>query len=323
MPPRGYRPTDARTHAPLRMLTPHAPWPLEALTPPRARVRATTAARLTPHRPPSLPPLPSIPHHSQAARTSGGLARGLHAATAGTAQAAAGAAKPAAAAKTSGRSSAYPISEWAGRGGGGRERRGLPGGVRARRWRRPFVPPFRRGLPVTCASFVGCCAATLARSLMSTHHHKRAPPPPLHCAPLLLPFPDFFVLISPPPPTAPHPLPTPAVDHTFDAVVVGAGGAGLRAAMGLAEAGFKTACITKLFPTRSHTVAAQVRTRGMMAGSRRAGEGGARDGRESVNPHHANSHTDAYLPPPTHHSKPRLPAHHCLLARCRAASTRR
>jgi len=37
----------------------------------------------------------------------------------------------------------------------------------------------------------------------------------------------------------------------------GAGGAGLRAAFGLAEAGFKTACITKLFPTRSHTVAAQ------------------------------------------------------------------
>jgi succinate dehydrogenase (ubiquinone) flavoprotein subunit len=40
-------------------------------------------------------------------------------------------------------------------------------------------------------------------------------------------------------------------------VVVGAGGAGLRAAMGAAEAGFKTACVTKLFPTRSHTVAAQ------------------------------------------------------------------
>ena len=38
----------------------------------------------------------------------------------------------------------------------------------------------------------------------------------------------------------------------------GAGGAGLRAAFGLAEAGFNTACITKLFPTRSHTVAAQV-----------------------------------------------------------------
>ena len=37
----------------------------------------------------------------------------------------------------------------------------------------------------------------------------------------------------------------------------GAGGAGLRAAFGLAEAGFKTACVTKLFPTRSHTVAAQ------------------------------------------------------------------
>lgn len=47
------------------------------------------------------------------------------------------------------------------------------------------------------------------------------------------------------------------VDHEFDAVVVGAGGAGLRAAMGLSEHGFKTACITKLFPTRSHTVAAQ------------------------------------------------------------------
>ena len=48
------------------------------------------------------------------------------------------------------------------------------------------------------------------------------------------------------------------IDHTYDAVVVGAGGAGLRAAFGLTEAGFKTACITKLFPTRSHTVAAQV-----------------------------------------------------------------
>ncbi|RXK37825.1 succinate dehydrogenase [ubiquinone] flavoprotein subunit 1, mitochondrial [Tremella mesenterica] len=49
----------------------------------------------------------------------------------------------------------------------------------------------------------------------------------------------------------------PIIDHEFDAVVVGAGGAGLRAAFGLAEGGFKTACITKLFPTRSHTVAAQ------------------------------------------------------------------
>lgn len=47
------------------------------------------------------------------------------------------------------------------------------------------------------------------------------------------------------------------VDHEYDAVVVGAGGAGLRAAMGCAEQGFKTACVTKLFPTRSHTVAAQ------------------------------------------------------------------
>ena len=49
----------------------------------------------------------------------------------------------------------------------------------------------------------------------------------------------------------------PQVDHTYDAVVVGAGGAGLRAAFGLVEEGFKTAVITKLFPTRSHTVAAQ------------------------------------------------------------------
>ncbi|CAB3408938.1 unnamed protein product [Caenorhabditis bovis] len=47
------------------------------------------------------------------------------------------------------------------------------------------------------------------------------------------------------------------IDHTFDAIVVGAGGAGLRAAMGLSEGGMKTAVITKLFPTRSHTVAAQ------------------------------------------------------------------
>ncbi|KAJ3043062.1 succinate dehydrogenase flavoprotein subunit [Rhizophlyctis rosea] len=49
----------------------------------------------------------------------------------------------------------------------------------------------------------------------------------------------------------------PIIDHTYDAIVVGAGGAGLRAAFGLAKEGFKTACITKLFPTRSHTVAAQ------------------------------------------------------------------
>ena len=47
------------------------------------------------------------------------------------------------------------------------------------------------------------------------------------------------------------------IDHVYDTVVVGAGGSGLRATMGSAEAGLKTACITKLFPTRSHTVAAQ------------------------------------------------------------------
>ena len=47
------------------------------------------------------------------------------------------------------------------------------------------------------------------------------------------------------------------IDHSYDVVVVGAGGSGLRATMGSAEAGLRTACITKLFPTRSHTVAAQ------------------------------------------------------------------
>ncbi|MGB4866069.1 MAG: succinate dehydrogenase flavoprotein subunit [Hyphomicrobium sp.] len=47
------------------------------------------------------------------------------------------------------------------------------------------------------------------------------------------------------------------IDHTYDVIVVGAGGAGLRATLGCAEAGLKTACITKVFPTRSHTVAAQ------------------------------------------------------------------
>jgi len=47
------------------------------------------------------------------------------------------------------------------------------------------------------------------------------------------------------------------VDHTYDVVVVGAGGSGLRATFGMGAAGLKTACITKVFPTRSHTVAAQ------------------------------------------------------------------
>jgi len=47
------------------------------------------------------------------------------------------------------------------------------------------------------------------------------------------------------------------IDHTYDVVVVGAGGSGLRATMGAAEQGLRTACITKVFPTRSHTVAAQ------------------------------------------------------------------
>src|SRR4051812_32222648 len=47
------------------------------------------------------------------------------------------------------------------------------------------------------------------------------------------------------------------VDHEYDVVVVGAGGAGLRATFGMVQQGFKTACVTKVFPTRSHTVAAQ------------------------------------------------------------------
>ncbi|MDC1288147.1 succinate dehydrogenase flavoprotein subunit, partial [Gammaproteobacteria bacterium] len=47
------------------------------------------------------------------------------------------------------------------------------------------------------------------------------------------------------------------IDHSYDVVIVGAGGAGLRATLGMAAAGLSTACITKVFPTRSHTVAAQ------------------------------------------------------------------
>src|SRR5687767_15589774 len=47
------------------------------------------------------------------------------------------------------------------------------------------------------------------------------------------------------------------IDHTYDVLVVGAGGAGLRATLGLAEQGLSTACLSKVFPTRSHTVAAQ------------------------------------------------------------------
>ena len=47
------------------------------------------------------------------------------------------------------------------------------------------------------------------------------------------------------------------IDHEYDVIVLGAGGSGLRAAVGLSEAGLKTACISKVFPTRSHTSAAQ------------------------------------------------------------------
>ena len=92
-----------------------------------------------------------------------------------------------------------------------------------------------------------------------------------------------------PPLSFPLPPPSPTVktligdysvvDHTYDAVVVGAGGAGLRAAFGLVESGFKTACITKLFPTRSHTVAAQV-YRGREEGREGGREGGRGEGGE-------------------------------------------
>merc|ERR1719264_1733648 len=54
-------------------------------------------------------------------------------------------------------------------------------------------------------------------------------------------------------------------DHSYDAVVIGAGGAGLRAAAGLVGHGLKTACISKVFPTRSHTVAAQGGINGALA----------------------------------------------------------
>lgn len=60
------------------------------------------------------------------------------------------------------------------------------------------------------------------------------------------------------------------VDHELDVVIVGAGGSGLRAALGTSEAGLHTACITKVFPTRSHTVAAQG---GMSAALNNAGDG--------------------------------------------------
>lgn len=60
------------------------------------------------------------------------------------------------------------------------------------------------------------------------------------------------------------------IDHEYDVVVVGAGGAGLRASLGMSAAGLKTACLTKVFPTRSHTVAAQG---GISAALGNAGDG--------------------------------------------------
>src|SRR5258705_2483806 len=61
------------------------------------------------------------------------------------------------------------------------------------------------------------------------------------------------------------------VEHSYDVVIVGAGGAGLRAALGMAASGLRTACVTKVFPTRSHTVAAQG---GMAASLGNMGDGG-------------------------------------------------
>ena len=46
-------------------------------------------------------------------------------------------------------------------------------------------------------------------------------------------------------------------DHQYDVIIIGAGGSGLRATLGAAESGLRTACISKVFPTRSHTVSAQ------------------------------------------------------------------
>ncbi len=57
--------------------------------------------------------------------------------------------------------------------------------------------------------------------------------------------------------SSPSPRAYTVLDHTYDVVVVGAGGAGLRATLGMGAAGLRTACLTKVFPTRSHTVAAQ------------------------------------------------------------------
>ncbi|MGI4810919.1 MAG: succinate dehydrogenase flavoprotein subunit [Janthinobacterium lividum] len=57
--------------------------------------------------------------------------------------------------------------------------------------------------------------------------------------------------------SSPSPRAYTVIDHTYDVVVVGAGGAGLRATLGMGAAGLRTACLTKVFPTRSHTVAAQ------------------------------------------------------------------
>ena len=58
----------------------------------------------------------------------------------------------------------------------------------------------------------------------------------------------------------------PITDHSYDVIVVGGGGAGLRATFGMAQRGLRTACLSKLFPTRSHTVAAVLTLASWIAG---------------------------------------------------------
>ena len=74
------------------------------------------------------------------------------------------------------------------------------------------------------------------------------------------------------------------IDHTYDVVVVGAGGSGLRAALGSAQAGLKTACVTKVFPTRSHTVAAQGGIAASLGNMPIEVDDGVDDGGKPINP---------------------------------------
>lgn len=90
------------------------------------------------------------------------------------------------------------------------------------------------------------------------------------------------------------------IEHRYDVVVLGDGGAGLRATLGMVAAGLRTACVTKLFPTRSHTVAAQG---GIAAALNNMGEGDEQGGGHIVNVttslvDHANSSVPSVLASP-------------------------